>query len=457
MEVHTEHHAPPPLTPKTEPLPRFDQQGDRTDEERVDAAFRGFVADFGRDVAIHMDACIHCGACAEACHFYKVTGDPDYTPIHKLEPFRRAYQREVGPFAAVYKILGLTAAPTIEDLQEWERLIYDSCNLCGRCTLVCPMGIDIADLVKSARHGMYDAGLLPDRLHAITAKAERQHSQFGTPAEFVEAANAIADAFGVEIFIDKPKTDILLTTAPGEMEAHHKAFADAAKILNNLGLDWSFYPDAFEATNFGFLSGNMNAQKMLTTTLIDKAVEVGAHTILLPECGHAYGAARWEWAMWYDKEVPVKVLHMTEFLDREVAEGRLKVDKVDPQSCTFHDPCQIIRRGGLKEAPRRLMAALGFDLIELKDSGEFGYCCGGGGGVLANARASDLRHKVFDLKRQQIEDTKADRFITACGQCRMTFERNCREMNWDHPPESLMELVADNMIANEMTMEKTDG
>ncbi|MFB6259707.1 MAG: 4Fe-4S dicluster domain-containing protein, partial [Thiohalorhabdaceae bacterium] len=32
-----------------------------------------------------------------------------------------------------------------------------SCTVCGRCTMVCPMGIDIAGLVSQARHGMFKA------------------------------------------------------------------------------------------------------------------------------------------------------------------------------------------------------------------------------------------------------------------------------------------------------------
>lgn len=445
MEIHTEHHAPPPLTPKTDPLPYYDQQGDLTDEQRVDAAFKGFIADFGLEAAIHMEACVHCGLCAHACHFYQTTQDPQFTPIYKLEPFKKAYKREVGPFAAVYRILGLQAKPTIDELREWEHLIYDSCTLCGRCTTVCPMGIDISDLVKSARHGMYKAGLVPARLAQIAKNAETKKSQFGYPDEFTKTAKEIAEAFGVEIFLEKEKTDILVTTAPGELEGHHKSFADAAKILNKLGHDWSFYQDAFETTNFGYLSGNMELQKELTTRLFNKALEVGASTILLPECGHAYGAARWEGELWYGKKLPITVLHMTEFLDREVAAGRLKVKPVGG-TVTFHDPCQTIRRGGLVEAPRRLLKALQMDLIEMKDHGDFGICCGGGGGVLANARAEPLRMKVFDLKRRQIEDTKADRFATACGQCRITFERACKTSGWNHPPESLMEIVADNMV-----------
>lgn len=418
-----------------------------TDPERSEAAFKGFIRDFGQDVAIHMDACIHCGACAYACHFFQETQDPEYTPIWKLEPFRKAYQREAGPFSPVFKLLGMEAMPDVDELREWQSKIYDSCNLCGRCTLICPMGIDIADLVKSARHGMHAAGLAPGRLAQI-AKNSQKGSQFGTPEQFIELSTAICEAFDVEFHYDKPKADILLTTAPGELEGHHKAFADGCRILNNIGHDWTMCSEAFEATNFGYLAGDMELQKKLTTTLIEKAVEIGAHTIIIPECGHAYGALRWEWSQWFETELPVKVMHMVEFLDNEVAAGRLKVNEIG-QTTTFHDPCQMSRRGGLTQAPRRLMKALGLDLIELRDSGEGGICCGGGGGVLANMRAADLRAKVFDLKRRQVTETGAERFLTSCGQCRITFERGCRETGWDHAPESLMEVIADNMIINE--------
>ncbi len=139
--------------------PGFDQQGERSDSERLEAAMTSFVSDFGVTAALHMESCVRCGACADACPFQIATGEAKYTPIHKLEPFRRAYLREASPFAPFVRALGLVKAPTIADLQEWQELIYDSCTMCGRCTLVCPMGIDIAELVRSARHGMFKAGL----------------------------------------------------------------------------------------------------------------------------------------------------------------------------------------------------------------------------------------------------------------------------------------------------------
>ncbi len=50
-------------------------------------------------------------------------------------------------------------------------------------------------------------------------------------------------------------------------------------------------------------------------------------------------------------------------------------------------------------------------------------CYGGGGGVLATARAEPLRLKAFELKRRQVDATGADHFVTSCGQCRLQFTK----------------------------------
>lgn len=428
----------------TTTAPAFDQQGEQSDEVRVDAAMRSFVSEFGVTAALHMESCVRCGLCAQACHFHVATGDAKYTPIYKLEPFRRAYLREASPFAPLVRALGLVKKPSITDLQHWQELLYDSCNMCGRCTVVCPMGIDIAELVKEARHGMFKAGLVPDRL-ALMDRAARQWGSTATPGEDLPDILAEVSAeHGVAIPCDLAAADILVTAAPAELGEHTKALADAAKILNRIGAKWTMHQGGFDASNIGFNNGDLELQEKLTRALIDTAVKIGAKTVILPECGHAYGAARWEAAKWYGEALPVRVIHMTEFLDELIASQQIRVNRIG-ETVTFHDPCQIVRRGGLEAAARRVLAALGFELIELKDHGVTGYCCGGGGGVVSNQRAAPLRYQVFEMKKQQVEATGAKRFVTSCGQCRITLEMGAKHANWDKPAESLLELVADNL------------
>ena len=160
----------------------YDQQGDQDDAARVDAAMKSFVSEFGVTTALHMESCVRCGLCAGACHFYVTTGDAKYTPIRKLELLRRAYLREASPLAPLVRALGLVKKPGIADLQQWQELLYDSCTMCGRCTLLCPMGIDIAELVKEARHGMFKAGLVPERL-ALMDRTARAWGSTATPGE----------------------------------------------------------------------------------------------------------------------------------------------------------------------------------------------------------------------------------------------------------------------------------
>lgn len=114
----------------------------------------------------------------------------------------------------------------------------------------------------------------------------------------------------------------------------------------------------------------------------------------------------------------------------------------------FTTLAKLLRRGGLEAAARRVISALGLELVELENHGTTGFCCGGGGGVVSNQRATPLRYKVFALKQAQVEATGTQHFVTSCGQCRITLEMGAKNANWDKHVDSLLEMVADNLIQN---------
>lgn len=427
------------------PEVRCDKQGERPDAERLAAAMQAFVKDMGRAAAAYMESCIHCGNCAEACHFYVQTGDPKYTPIWKLEPFKQAYKREVGPFAWLYKALNLKPTVTVEQLEEWQHLLYDACTVCGRCSMICPMGIDIAALVSQARHGMCAAGLVPHELWAVTERAEREGSPLGaTPKVLEERVEWLADDYEVEMPLDRPQAEVLVTFSSIEIMKYPESLVATAKILRHAGYSWTLSTKGYEATNFGLLAGNAAWQRDMTLKLVDAAIACEAKILVLPECGHAYTALRWMGANVYGKPLPFRVLHISEFLAEGVQSGRIRVNEV-PKSLAFHDPCQVSRRGGAVAAPRVVLEALGVALRETRDHGSLNWCCGGGGGVVTIHRADELRYKAFEIKMRQLDATGAELTVTSCANCRQTFDDGQARFKWGRTMGSLLELVAENL------------
>ena len=428
------------------PDARFDLQGEVSDDERKRLAMVNFAKDINRTSATYLEACVHCGKCAEACHYYVRTEDPKYTPIWKLEVFKQAYKREASPFAFFYRLFNLKRKVTTEQLEEWQELIYDSCTMCGRCSLICPMGIDIATLVGQARHGMFKAGLVPHELHAVAERAHKEGSPLGATAEvFTDRAEWMADEHDTDVNIDKENADILVAMSSIEIMKYPNSIGATAKVLNALGESWTFRTEGYEATNFGMMSGNVEWQKESTMKIINAAIDCGARLVVLPECGHAYGALRWQGAAMLGKPLPFKVQHISEFLADVISSGKLKVRKVN-QTVTFHDPCQVARRGGATEAPRVVLDALGVDLKEMTPTGDFNWCCGGGGGVVTIHRADKLRYKVFELKMEQVDATGAETLLSTCSNCRQSFNDAQEHFKWDKTMESLLELVADNLV-----------
>lgn len=408
------------------PAVRHDQQGSASDAERVAAAAQAFARDMTRTTATYLESCIRCGHCAEACHFYVTSGDPQYTPIWKLEVFGRKN-------------------PGVDRLRQWQELLYDSCTMCGRCTLACPMSIDIAGLVAQARLAMFAAGLVPHELHAVAERASREGSPLGaTPKVLKERIEWLCDEHDVDIALDRAQADVLVTLSSIELMKYPKSLVALARILNHLRVSWTFRSDGYEATNFGLLSGNLQWQRQMSLKLIEAAIACGAKTLVLPECGHAYGAMRWQGANMYGKPLPFRVLHISEFLAQAAREGRLKL-KPMAQSVTFHDPCQVSRRGGATSAPREVLASLQADLREMPAGGDANWCCGGGGGVVTLHRADEHRYRAFEIKMKQVQAAGAERLATSCSNCRLTFDDGQAHYKWDRRMESLLELVAEQL------------
>jgi Fe-S oxidoreductase len=414
----------------------------------TEAAIEKFKALTGSHVASYLDACIHCGQCSQACHFHEATKDPKYTPALKLRPITKVYKRHKAPLAGIKRMFGLVPPElTADELIEWQELLYDSCTMCGRCTEVCPMGIDIAAIVGLSRQAMVAAGLGNADVVAAAENSRDKGSPLGlTDKVLAERIEWLADDNEVDIPLDKEKAEVLITVSSIEMMKYPDSIVAMAKVLNAANVDWTISSKGYEATNFGMLSGRADIAKIMVERLATAAEAVGAKMLVIPECGHAYGAMRWSGANILGRPLPFEVAHITEFVAKLLREGKLKLKKTDA-SMTYHDPCQVSRRGGATGAAREILAAFATDFREMAPTGNHNWCCGGGGGVQAMTSAAELRHEVFRIKTAQVEATGAEHMVSACANCRLTMDESREAIGWQHEIESLVEVVADQLEA----------
>ena len=409
----------------------------------VEAATRTFLAHTEEHLVSYLEACVHCGNCAEACHFYEASGDPRHTPAYKLFPIAKAYRRQKFPLSL------FAPRVTEKDLKEWEELLFDTCTMCGRCTTICPMGIDIASIVGGARQAFVEAGLGPDDLLQAADNSRDHGSPLGVTADKLrDRVEWLQDEHEVPIALDKDKADILLTLSSVEAMKYPDSVVAMAKLLNHAGVSWTLSTKGYEATNFGYLAGKADVARIMVQRITEAAEAIGAKTVVIPECGHAFGVLRWSGANMLGRPLPYAVVHISEFMAQLKRDGKLRLKPLE-ESITYHDPCQISRRGGATEDARFLLQDFAKDFREMTPTGNLNWCCGGGGGVQAIARAAPLRHKVFKIKMDQVEKTGAKTMVSACSNCRLTMDESKAHWKWDGGLASLVEIIADHLIEDD--------
>lgn len=316
--------------------------------------------------------------------------------------------------------------------------------------MVCPVGNDISAMIRKVREGMVASDHAPEGLIAASTRAVKIGSPMGLRLKALKAQIKHIEAdTGLTIPIDVEGADYMALLSSMEIINFPEYIESLAKIFNQAKVSWTVSSEAFEATNSGVQIGSSDIARELVQRVVDEAEKLKVKYVISPECGHAYTAIRWDGANLIGRPYPFKVVHILELLDELQQNGRLKTSSKLEKRLTFHDPCQIVRKGGVEAQPRRLLGQVASEFVEMSDSGKMNWCCGGGGGVSANERADDLRLQAFKRKKTQLEEVNVDVVVTACANCRLILEEGLEENNMDLPVIGLSELISDHLVEGE--------
>ena len=129
-----------------------------------------------------------------------------------------------------------------------------------------------------------------------------------------------------------------------------------------------------------------------------------------------------------------------------IRDGRIRMDPARvPQLVTLHDPCNLVRVGGVIEPQRQILTRAVARWVEMTPSGVQNFCCGGGGGQLSMTRFA-RRLEAGRVKADQIRATGARIVATPCHNCIDQLSELNKEYKLGVEVKTVCEIVAASLV-----------
>ena len=415
------------------------------------------LADYQGD----METCCRCSTCK-------------FVPMQKVKGLKYS---EVCPSISHYNFhaysgggrLNIANAMLKNKIEYNDRLtdIVYNCQLCGACGVSCNYAMDIKVLepITEFRIKCVEDGKTNPALEKAVTAMKNTNSMVpvagkrGAWAEGLKIKNAAKD-----------KVDVLFhvgcqTSYNKDMWKLAKA---TAKILQKAGVNFGILGDAEmccggRAYQMGYKDAFLEQAKKYMA-IVNKA---GIKTIVTG-CADGYQTFK----VLYDEyglKGDIEVMHITEYIDRLIKQGKLKLTNKVPVTVTYHDPCRLGRLGepyvrwegkkksgdvfmfdppreyrrgtnGVYEPPRDVLKAIpGLRLKEMTRIKEYSWCCGAGGGVSESNPEFSLW--TAGERIDEALSTGAEAIVSACPWCEKNFNEAVNKSGVNLKVYDIVELV----------------
>ena len=322
-----------------------------------------------------VEACSRCGICIDPCQLQADLGINDVQSVYYLRDRR-------------YNMLKLKVA--------------NNCLMCGRCEAKCPVGINLNTL-------------------RLNSRAKRRNIPNEGRYRYLRNLDRSVGQGRVGYF-----AGCMTQLTPAVQRSMDKIFAAVGEGV--------WYADRDGGVCCGrplMLTGETDAARKMVAYNTDlfRRHEITTLVTSCPICLKVFRES-------YHLD-GIEILHHSEYIDRLIAEGRLKL-RCDDELFTYHDPCELGRGAKIYDEPRRVIQAVG-RLVEAVHSRSGALCCGGS---LANTVISDpQQQRIAERMTRELEATECSRIVTSCPLCNKSIARvaRCRVVD-------LAEIVAQNIV-----------
>ncbi|MBS1248814.1 MAG: EtfAB:quinone oxidoreductase [Chloroflexi bacterium] len=368
----------------------------------------GQVTEFSSLDLLSLDACLQCGRCEEVCPA-TISGMP-YSPRALLADLRDS-------MAGTLFTPEDDSAPDLPPALFAEEHLW-ACTTCGACLPACPAFIrppeNVVDLRRSQ---VLMTGDMPKTVGETMRNLERQSNPWGMPPQ-----TRVDWAKGLDVRELSPgdEVDVLFFVGcAGAFDDRNKQVTQSfVRLLNALEVDFGIL--GLDEMCCGETARRMGHEYLFQTYAEENiaAFEGIMFNKIITQCPHGLNTLRDEYPKFGGD---YEVQHSTEFLAELIPTLNLSpAVKEELGRLTYHDSCYLGRYNDIYDQPRDLLQEVDVQPVEMDETREKSFCCGGGGGAMW--LETDAETRINRARLEQALDVEADTIATACPFCMIMFD-----------------------------------
>ena len=313
--------------------------------------------------------------------------------------------------AMLRRMSSILIGPVINEDELW------ACTTCRACVNECPVLIDHIDAIVDMRRQLIGEGKLDRPKRDLLSNLAKSSNPYGLPAN---DRLKWAQSLDVKTVQEQPEFEILYWVGcSGSYDPRNQNVSRSmVKILKASNVQFSVLGNEEKCNcEVARRLGEEGRFQQSALELIELFKKYNVNKILT-QCPHCFNTFKNEYP---EFGAQIQVIHHTTFIADLIKSGKLRLKKGTEQRTTFHDPCYLGRYNGMYDDPRTVLSSLeSVKLIEMSRHGENSFCCGAGG---ANVWYKVPQKKRVNLIRfEEAEQLKPTVITTACPYCTSMFE-----------------------------------